>query len=172
MLSTFCLRLACGMIGALSLLSWRQVNPRFFRTQFLVAVGLISLTAAVDLSAVHWAYWLALGLAALFAGLGSILWSVDKNPGGRAVGLACALSLTATLGIQAWVKAQGLQTPAIIEILVVDLASAALLGTAMTAMLLGHFYLIAPGMSLSPLLSMLTALFVATGLRMTLAGWG
>jgi hypothetical protein len=53
-----------------------------------------------------------------------------------------------------------------------ELTSAALLGTAMTAMLLGHFYLIAPGMSLSPLLRMLAALFVATGLRMVVAGWG
>jgi hypothetical protein len=77
-----------------------------------------------------------------------------------------------TLGIRAWGKTQGLQPPGFIAVLLGEFTSAALLGTAITAMLLGHFYLIAPGMSLSPLLSMLTALFVATGLRIALAGWG
>ncbi len=172
MLSTFCLRLACGMIGALSLLSWTHVNSRFFRTHFLVVVGLISLTAALDTSEMSVAYWLALGLAALFACLGSILWSLEGNPGGQAAALVCAVSLTVTLGIRAAVRTQGPELPAFIVVLLGEFTSAALLGTAMTAMLLGHFYLIAPGMSLSPLLRMLAALFVATGLRMALAGWG
>jgi len=50
--------------------------------------------------------------------------------------------------------------------------SSTLLGAAMSAMLMGHSYLIAPAMSLTPLLRLLAALAVATLLRMTVAGVG
>ena len=48
--------------------------------------------------------------------------------------------------------------------------AAAVLGAVMTAMLLGHFYLIAPGMSLAPLRRLLAALTAAVVARMALAG--
>jgi hypothetical protein len=50
--------------------------------------------------------------------------------------------------------------------------SAALLGTATTAMLMGHSYLIAPAMSLSPLLRLLAALFAATLARLAVSAVG
>jgi hypothetical protein len=53
-----------------------------------------------------------------------------------------------------------------------DLTSAALLGAATTAMLIGHSYLIAPAMSLTPLLRLLAVLVVATLVRMGVAGVG
>src|SRR5207245_4571971 len=49
---------------------------------------------------------------------------------------------------------------------------AVLLGTATSAMLMGHSYLIAPTMSLTPLLRLLAALFIVTVLRMIVAGLG
>jgi len=53
-----------------------------------------------------------------------------------------------------------------------DLASAALLGSATTAMLMGHSYLIAPAMSLTPLNRLLAALGICLLIRMVLAGFG
>ena len=51
-------------------------------------------------------------------------------------------------------------------------ASAALLGTVTSAMLLGHSYLISPAMTIVPLRRMLAAGTVALALRVTLACWG
>jgi hypothetical protein len=51
-------------------------------------------------------------------------------------------------------------------------ASAAILGTATTAMLMGHSYLIAPAMSIVPLQRLLAALFTALLGGMALAGVG
>ncbi len=53
-----------------------------------------------------------------------------------------------------------------------DATAAALLGTATTAMLLGHSYLIAPAMSIAPLVRLLAALAVATLLRAAVAAAG
>jgi hypothetical protein len=51
-----------------------------------------------------------------------------------------------------------------------DLTSAALLGSAMTAMLVGHSYLISPGLSIQPLMRQLYALGIAIVLRTAVAG--
>ena len=48
MLAIFCLRLACGLLSALLLLSPALVNPRFYRTHFLTVLGLTT-TAALFL---------------------------------------------------------------------------------------------------------------------------
>ena len=53
-----------------------------------------------------------------------------------------------------------------------DLSSAALLGSCTSAMLMGHSYLIAPAMSLSPLLRLLAAMAVSLAVRVLLAGIG
>jgi hypothetical protein len=58
------------------------------------------------------------------------------------------------------------------RLLAADLTSAALLGSATTAMLMGHSYLIAPAMSLTPLMRLLAALAVAAVLRMGVAALG
>ena len=50
--------------------------------------------------------------------------------------------------------------------------AAALLGSAMSAMLIGHSYLLAPAMSLTPLYTMLGALAASTVARICVAGLG
>ena len=172
MLTTFCLRLACGMIGSLLLLSQGEVNPRFYRTHYLIAGGLLAVAVMSAGSEINAGLWWTLGAAALLACLGSIIWSVQGNPGSRIIGIASAMSLVTALGFTATGTSKKLPALDFTVILLGELSSAALLGAAVTAMLLGHFYLIAPGMSLTPLMRLLTALFVATGLRMVLAGWG
>jgi hypothetical protein len=53
-----------------------------------------------------------------------------------------------------------------------DVASAAVLGSATTAMLMGHSYLIAPAMSMTPLLRLLAALGATLLIRIAGAGLG
>jgi hypothetical protein len=182
MLATFCLRLAFGMIAALLLLSPKEVNSRFFRTHFLVALGLVCLAWILafpviaddaTLGSTVFALtvrWLVFPLV-VFCCLGSISWSLEGHPGSRVIGIATAAILMMALALRAAITAKELGLE-FAMVCVGELASAALLGAAVTAMLLGHFYLIAPGMSLSPLLRMLTVLFIAIAVRLVLAGWG
>jgi hypothetical protein len=169
MLAIFALRLACGLIGSLLLLPPKLVNPRFYRTQFLTVLGL-ALTAAVFLyGAGAIGLWLAVGVTVAFTFLGSLSWSLEGAPAGRVliVGTMLSSALALCLASQSNAPEERLGW-----LVAGDLSSAALLGTAMSAMLMGHSYLIAPSMSLTPLLRLLGAFFAALGLRAVLAGIG
>jgi hypothetical protein len=169
MLAGFCLRLACGLVGALVFLPAAQVNPRFYRVHFLTVLGLAALAAVFlrDLPAAQEGWlWLALGIGMFLAFLGSLSWSLERAPAGRAIvylttaSFLCCLVLNVLTGEseegRGWLLAN-------------DLISAALLGAATTSMLVGHFYLIAPSMSLTPLLRLLGGLFAALAARATLS---
>jgi hypothetical protein len=179
MLATFCLRLACGMAAALLLLPADVVNPRFYRVQFLTVLGLTALAGVLLRDDATASVWLVLGISAGLAFAGSIVWSLDKEPGGKvlvwagAVATAAAVVVTTiSTPLPASTTEVAGTTPMLPLLLADELASAALLGSAMTAMLMGHSYLIAPSMSLTPLLRLVAALMIATVLRMALAGAG
>jgi hypothetical protein len=166
MLAVFCLRLAAGLIASLFLLSSAQVNPRFFRTHFLTALCL-SAVATVFLrdDADVWT-WLALAAAMLLTTAGSISWHLDKAPGGTALIAASAPVLLVALGLAGYhTRDQGEPW----WLLADDLTSAALLGSATTAMLMGHSYLMSPAMSLTPLLRLLGALASSAVVRIVVA---
>ena len=176
MLAVFCLRLGLGMLACLLLLPAAQVHPRFYRTHFLTVLGLTGLAL--------WGAWgdggaavLALvGGAAALAFLAAVVWSLDGAPGGRTlIVLTCAALATALVLVEKTAP-PGPQSEAagrpLAALLAGDLTSAALLGAAMTAMLMGHSYLIAPGMSMTPLLRLLAALGVAVLLRMAADAFG
>jgi hypothetical protein len=166
MLANFCLRLACGLIGSLVLLSPDQVNPRFYRVHFLTALGLTGGAAFFLREAADAWLWSLLGGGLLLTFLGSLVWSLEGAPAGRTLNLLTALVLGATLLLaDTSGEGQGWR-------LAGELTSAALLGTATTAMLMGHSYLIAPSMSLTPLLRLLGALLTAIVLRAAVAGTG
>jgi hypothetical protein len=168
MLATFCLRLACGLAGALILLSPKQVHPRFYRVQFWTVLGLTGAAAALLAPSAGLGLWVALAAALLASVAGSLSWSLEGAPGGRTLIGVTVLALVAALGLAEP------STPGVDRawLIVGDLTSAALLGTATTAMLMGHSYLVAPGMAIAPLLRLLAALFAVTALRMAVAGVG
>ncbi len=174
MLATFCLRLACGLIATLVLLSPTQVNPRFYRTHFLTALGLAAVAGVFVGDQGDFWPWLALGGAVLLALFGSIAWMLERAPGGTPLIFLTTVALALALGRLAYV-AGGFPSESATEAsdfgcrLADDFSSAALLGTATTAMLIGHSYLIAPAMSLTPLLRLLTAFFMCTTLRLLVA---
>ncbi len=174
MLALFSLRLAFGMLAALLLLRPAQVNPRFYRTHFLTALGLGAVALAMLWGPAAWAMRALLLAALVLAFVGSVVWSVEGNPGGRALIVLTLLALggALTVGPEEGRSpvAPALEAHALWWRLGDDLTSSALLGVALTAMLMGHSYLIAPSMSLAPLRTLLVALFVAVLLRLALAG--
>src|SRR6516165_10720658 len=111
MLAIFALRLATGLIAVLLLLNPSQVNPRFYRTHFLTALGLAGLaiiflgdTADAPLA------W-ALGAASGLALLGSIVWMLEGAPLGRLLIGLTGLALAVALGLARWSDFQRAETP-------------------------------------------------------------
>ncbi|MFN4260412.1 MAG: hypothetical protein ACK4RK_14045 [Gemmataceae bacterium] len=169
MLATFCLRLACGLAAALLFLSPAQVNPRFYRVQFLTILGLIAV-AVVDVR--HTAdigLWLVLIGSMSLAFAGSFVWWLEGAPAGRTVIGLTVLTLLIGLGVMAFAAHPGRVG---IWWLMNDLSAAAVLGAATSAMLMGHSYLTAPAMSITPLRRLLVALFIALGARILVAAMG
>jgi hypothetical protein len=163
MLAVFALRLAAGMVGCLSFLPPSIINPRFFRTHFLTALALagVALMTVRDTAG----FWLLtlLGAAMALSFVASMVWGLEGAPGGRAFIVLTTLTLASAL-IQ--LEATSSDRPALAGLLLGDLTSSALLGSALTAMLLGHSYLIAPTMSLSPLMRLLAVLAIAVVARL------
>jgi hypothetical protein len=167
MLATFCVRLALGLVAALPLLSPRQLHPRFFRTQFLTVLGLLVVaTLAAWADAPGWQRG-ALAAAAVLALGGAVSWTLDPAPAGWALVGVTVAAATASL----WQPAPG-NSPHSIPLFADDVTSAAFLGAGLTAMLIGHSYLISPGMALTPLMRLLAVLAVTTLVRATVAGAG
>lgn len=149
-----------------------QVPPRFFRVHFLTALGLTGVTLAFSidldhhvLSAMEYRSALVVALVTLF--FGSMVWHLEKAPFGRWLMIFSSASLLYALAFLRW-NVRGDH----FSLLADDLTSAAVLGSSVTAMLIGHSYLIAPGMSLTPLLRMLAVLAACLLVRMALAGIG
>jgi hypothetical protein len=169
MLGDFCLRLACGLVCSLVLLAPGQINPRFYRVHFLTALCLAAVAAVFLRETADFWTWVWLGTGTIVAFVGALAWSVAKVPGRSGLALLDAVCLVLAL-----VKVSGLsssESPGIGNI-ANELTSAALLGTATTAMLMGHSYLIAPSMSLSPLLRLLGGLAVSLLARALVSGVG
>lgn len=165
MLAIFCLRLAMGLLLVQSQLPLTEVHPRFFRTQYLVALGLTALAGVFLHDVADVWLWLVLAAALLLALVGSMVWLLEGARGGRILGLLTCLALAGPL-----VMVQG---PRPLFWGGMDhISSALLLGSALSAMLLGHSYLVAPTMSLTPLLRVLAWLMIAWVWRLALAGIG
>src|SRR5438105_1074413 len=97
MLAIFCTRVALGMIACLLLLSPRQLHPRFFRTQFLTALGLLVVATLMAWSDVGpWPRGL-LATATLLTLLGALSWTLDPAPGGRTLIVVTVMVLIAGL---------------------------------------------------------------------------
>jgi hypothetical protein len=166
MLADFCVRLSAGMALCLLLLSPGQsarpgpdekplANANFFRTHLLTVLGLAVLAILVPGAPLD-AWQMALLIAAaVCATLGSVSWSLERSPGGVSLIVLCAGCLVGALAIR---------EPEVSKF-IGALSSAALLGAVMSAMLMGHNYLVAPSMSLVPLFRLLGALAVALVLR-------
>ena len=148
MLADFAIRLAFGLAVSLLLTSWRAVPLGFFRTQALVILGLLVL-AGLDQARAGgpaWAVW-ALVAAAVMAYLSAVAWGLGLPRLGSAPRFSWHWS--PPLGWGRPLSRVSLRCGCISALS--RLASGFLLGSTLTAMLLGHHYLTAPAMSIEPL---------------------
>ncbi|MBW3538668.1 MAG: hypothetical protein KY476_00210 [Planctomycetes bacterium] len=175
-LARFALRLLCGMSLVWCLLPRRQISSGFFRIQMLVALGLAVLAAmaagaGAAGAAASGSWSVVRGLCGGLAGvafIGSVLWTLERRRGGTAAAVAIACLATATLVLAGLPGAGGgprSAAPMAALHAAAELTAAGLLGAAVTGMLLGHWYLTAPGMPLEPLQRANWLLAAATGLR-------
>ncbi len=183
LLVAFLSRLVAGMSAALLLVSPEEAEGRFFRNKLVIMLGLLTVALLATAAGGGRAVPLATGStvrpgllsAAALAYVGSVLWMLGRARWGRIL-LAALLLLAgyltvvvgpaAGVGHAAWRVAD-------------PLSSALLLGAVLVAMLLGHWYLNAPGMSLRPIRRLVAATFgwllmraVVTGLAWSVVGGG
>lgn len=169
MLATFCLRLAWGLVASLLVLSVSQVPPRFFRVQYLTALGLLAVAAFFSRDEAELRTWVTFGVAMALCFAGSVIWHLDNHPAQRTLLILANVALAAALLAGPRTGARSDDSP---WINADDVASAAVLGAATSAMLMGHSYLIAPAMSLKPLYLLLATVAAALAARAIIAGVG
>jgi hypothetical protein len=168
-LADFTVRLAFGLIMALLLTSWRAVPLRFFRIQALVILGVLVLAVLAQARAVGPgpSGWLVV-VGALLAYTATVCWGLGLPQAGRAAGILVALATAA------WLIEASRAPHASLWALNASsrAASGFLMGATLTAMLLGHSYLIAPSMTIEPLGRAVTLIAVGLVARGLLAGTG
>ena len=148
LLADFSIRLSFGMIMALALTSWREVPLRFFRIQNQIILGVLVLGALDQTrsSGSTLNLWLVIA-SALLAYVATISWGLGLPVFGITAENLGLLLTAAWLIIASWSG----DTGASVLNSLARIASGLLLGATLTAMLLGHYYLIAPSMTIEPL---------------------
>lgn len=168
MLADFSLRLAGGLVILLLLTPWRLVPPAFFRTHAQIILGLLVL-AALDLSRFGLDTRTGVVIACAVLGyLATVTWGLGL------VRLAVPLTWTLTLGLGGvLIAVSWMPRPDAWALGAFGrLASAFLLGSTFTAMLLGHHYLTAPTMSIEPLRRIVKLIGLGLVVRIGLASLG
>lgn len=175
MIAAFLIRLSAGITLAWILMPRRDVTDGFFRIQMRVVLGVAVLTAlllsstdspaenagsAAGISSAL--FWLQCATAAVcFAG--SICWALGRRRPGNAAILVAGIGSIASLVLSEWMLADRAAVPLH---LLSGCASAAVLGTVLTGMLLGHWYLTSPTMTLRPLVWFAGAIAIAAAVRL------
>ena len=154
----------------MALTSARKVTSGYFRVHLLVVLGLNTLACLVAVTTHASDVWPPL-VAAVASYFGSVLWLYEKStPGKWALIVVAVVSL-----VGAWLSlGVANDAPAGSQILawLVAPAGGFLLGAAMAAMFLGHWYLNTPTMELVPLRRLGALMLLAVFIRMILSGLG
>lgn len=151
----------------LPILPAREIPPRFFRVHFLTALGLMSVASMFLIELADAWFWLLFAVAAVGCLVGSIVWHLDEAPGGIGIAWTTPIFLAA-----ATIYAGGLRVSMTATLLSDEALCALVLGSVLSAMLMGHSYLIAPAMTMAPLMRLLAASAIAIFLRIGLACHG
>jgi hypothetical protein len=181
LLTEFLLRLSFGMAAGMAIVPPRLVTSGYFRNHLYVTLGLSALAALLSRVAAPAAFWWAMATAVL-SYVGSVCWLYEKRRAGVifliTVAAAAVIGALAING-RSIASAEGAASVVVAETSIADglrlvqpITSGLLLGTTMAAMLLGHWYLNAPGMELAPLRRLLIAMAAAVALQAALCGVG
>lgn len=143
-----------------------QVNSGYFRSTLLLVLGLLVVALLFGWSSFG-AVSVGLAIAAAAASyLGFAAWQFEWTTIGRWWLWGLGGLLTGLLFLMATERGSG---PLLLNLADVSV-SAAVLGASMAAMLLGHYYLTAPWMSLAPLRRMVIAIALACVARAVISG--
>lgn len=180
----FTIKLLTGIVLMWVLMPRSKVTDGFFRIQMLVVLGLSVLAAMIiepsvlsefnpsNMSADEKAIATQTSRlirrcmigAAITAYFGHIFWKLGRRlPGNICIYILAALSTLTLLTQGLWLVRV---VPAWQQILS-DVSSAGVLGATLTGMLLGHWYLTTPTMSIQPLKWFAVVLGICSGLRFT-----
>ena len=187
MLAQFTLQLIAGISLMWVLMPRRLVTSGFFRIQMLLVLGLSvlatlsagqltrrlgaeeieSVTAATPATFLTPLGILTMSLAGI-AFIGSVLWTLERRKGGG----ICAFLIWGLSNLALDWAFRGRLDPNWLGLLSAG-SSASVLGGAVTSMLLGHWYLTAPTMSISPLTRLTTILGISLVVRLVISaiGW-
>jgi hypothetical protein len=165
LLLDFLCRFAWGMAAGLVLTPASLVPSGFFRVNLLVVLGLSTGAVLVSRSlSADDGLWIPATATAVVAWIGSVAWLAEKTRVGQwACGIAAVLMAGATVAT-AGADATGAGIGAGLAALVSGLVS----GLAVHAMLLGHWYLNAPGMRVDALRKMIDFALVAWAMQLAI----
>jgi hypothetical protein len=168
-LSQFLLRLTFGLAIGMAITSPRQVSSGYFRNHLYVTLGLSTFAALALMKLSSPAGWIAAAVA-LLSFIGSACWLYEaKHVGVIMLWLVAACSLAAALlGLPPIPQTEA--SAIFHEAAVVT--SGLVLGLTTAAMLLGHWYLNAPGMRLEPLRRLIAAAGIAVAAQAVVSGTG
>jgi hypothetical protein len=161
-LSQFLLRLAFGLAVGMAITSPRKVTSGFYRNHLYVILGLTTLAALVLSQSYSTAASLA-AAAAVLSFIGAAAWLYESRRFGRALVIAvagCSLAAGCESTLPDLWRSAAFVTSGLV------------LGVVFASMLLGHWYLNAPGMELEPLRRLLIVAALAIGIQMIIVGVG
>jgi hypothetical protein len=161
LLVDFLCRCGWGLAAALAVTPAALVPAGFFRVNLLVVLGIASVAAFLARAEVPGPAWLLAVAAATIAWIGSIAWYAERIRGGV---LACRLAAVVLAAATVLVQPRS-GAVAAGEALV----SGLVVGLTVHAMLLGHWYLNAPGMRVDVLRRMIDVALAAWGLQLAVA---
>jgi hypothetical protein len=170
MLADFAIRLLGGLAAVLVATPWRVVPPQFFRTHCQVILGLAVLATLVvsrsEGGSVAFALCLTLSILAFVS---TLIWGLGLPRLG--VPIAILIALVSSVALCMTADAGGGEfRPEVWTLNAASrIASSFLLGSSLTAMLLGHHYLTAPAMSIAPLRRFVRFMAIGLGARVILA---
>ncbi|MCX7391317.1 MAG: hypothetical protein NTX02_09035 [Planctomycetia bacterium] len=152
LLASFLCRFAWGMCMALALTPASIVPSGFFRMNLLVILGLATGASLTIASSVEGMFWSLPAIAAVAAWIGSVLWLGDRRRGGM-IATVLAGGFLASAGV--WMNLCASNTSDVaassMGVAVAGIVSGLVTGLTVNAMLLGHWYLNSPGMSVGAL---------------------
>jgi hypothetical protein len=163
LLVDFLCRFGWGLAVALTITPAALVPAGFFRVNLLVVLGLATFAALLAGRMPPTAGWTLPAAAAVTAWLGSIAWLAERVPAGR---VFCAVAAALMAAATAMVHAAGGWSAAAAGPTAAALLSGLVTGLTVHAMLLGHWYLNAPGMRVDVLRRMIDAALVAWGVQL------
>ena len=182
-LAQFIFRLSFGMSLAMACTPARLVTSGYYRNNLYVLLGLnvlASLATWMGFSQTSLPLWPPLA-AAILSYAGAVFWLYEAPRPGKAALVAIAAAtlagawLAAAVPESASLESARLESalPAASILWRLDpVAGGLVLGVTLAAMLLGHWYLNAPGMSLNPLKRLVLAMAIAIALRGLLCAAG